>query len=89
MVFVLFFKSYTPFSFPYIVFFTIGVYRLLVFIPLMLLFLGLRHVLTEDGGEDGGWRGMAELKQLTPRELVMALKDEFINHHHMGVSEQA
>ena len=77
MVFVLLFNSYNPFSFPYIVFFTIGVYRLVVLAVLILMFLGLRRVLTEDGEEDGGWRGMAELNQLTPTELATALTYEY------------
>ena len=81
VVFVLLFNSYIPFFSPDNVFFTIGVYiyihRLVVFTALLLLCLSLRHVLTEYGGEDGGWRGMAELKQLTPSELATALMAEF------------
>ena len=77
VAFVLLFNSYIPFSYSYIVIFTVTVYRFVVFAVLMLLCLGLRQVLTEDGGEDGRWRGMAELKQLTPSELATALNYEF------------
>ena len=77
VVFVLLYNSYIPFSFPYIVIFIVEVYRLVVFSVLLLLCLGLRRVLTEDGEEDGGWQGMAELKQLTPTELATALTYEF------------
>ena len=77
VVFVLLFNSFNPVSFTYSVFFTVLVYRLVVFVVLMILCLCLRQVVTEDGGEDGGWRGMAELKQLTPTELGIALAYEF------------
>ena len=73
MVFVLLFNSYNHLYLPFIVL----VYRSVSFAVLLLLFLGLRQLLPEDGGEDGGWRGMEELKQLTPTELATALTYEF------------
>ena len=76
VVFVLLYKSVIPFSFPYIAIFPILGYRLVVFAVLMLVCLGLRRVITEDGGEDGGWQGMAELKQLTTSELTTAITEE-------------
>ena len=76
VVFVLLCNRYIPFSSPYIGVLAGICYRQVVMVVLILVCLGLRRVLTEDGGEDGWWRGMAELKQLTPREIATAITDE-------------
>ena len=76
VVFLFLCNSYQPIPM-HMALITLFGYRFIGFATMMILCLGLRHIITEDGGDDGGWRGMTELKQLTLSELTTALHDEF------------